>query len=169
MRANAVRHGADPERLFVMGHSAGAQLAAHVALNQGLQRKAGLGEGAVDGLIVASGAALDLLDDETYKTEDVRYYERRFGPRDNSAWAAASPVTHIDEEDPPVLVLYATGESAGLQRQARRFFDQLKGVDLEAQLFPVQGESHERMVLVLSHPDKEAANEILHFVLAGPE
>lgn len=167
--ANAAAHGGDPERLFVMGHSAGGHLAAHVALNQGLQRSVGLGEGAIDGLIVASGAALDLLDDTTYLTEDVRYYEKRFGPRDPVAWAAASPITHVDERDVPVLVLYATGESKGLRRQATHFAERLKAVQVETQVIPVPGQSHERMVLVLSHPERVAVPEILHFVMAGPE
>jgi acetyl esterase/lipase len=164
VRDNAPAHGGDPARLFVMGHSAGAYLASHVALNQGLQAHVGLPPGSVRGLVAASGAALDLLDDTTYVTEDVRYYEKRFGPRDKAAWSAASPATHIDADDPPALVLVTTGESKGLRRQARVFHDKLVAAGVQTGFTAVPGESHSRMVLVLSHPEKTATPEILAFI-----
>lgn len=168
VRENIAQHGGDPQRIFLMGHSAGAQLASLVALNQGLQTAAGIPAGTIKGLIAASGAALDLLDEQTYITEDPRYYEKRFGPRtDRAEWAAASPITHADETDPPVLVMCATGESPGLQRQAQKFFETLQGIGIKTRLVKIKGESHARMVLVLSHPKKAAVPAILHFIETG--
>lgn len=165
VRAHIAERGGDPDRIFVMGHSAGAQLAAHVALNQGVQEKAGIPHDAIDGLIVADGAALDLLDEPTYQTEDPHYYEKRFGPRtDRAEWAAASPVTSADDADPPTLVIYCTGESRGLQRQAQKFAGTLQGIGVKTTLMAIPGESHERMVLVLSHPKKAAAPAIVRFI-----
>ena len=164
VHGHAPRYGADASRLFVMGHSAGAWIASNVALNQGLQEFAGLKPGDIDGLICASGAALDLLDEKTFETEDIRYYVKRFGPRDQVTWAEASPATHIDDTDPRALVLVTTGEAKGLQRQALIFSDRLAGSGVKTGFVAVKGESHSRMVLVLSHPDKAAAPEILRFV-----
>jgi len=168
VRENIAQHGGDPKRIFIMGHSAGAHLAAHAALNQGLQATAGVPAGTITGLIAVSGAALDLLDEPTYKTEDPRYYEKRFGPQSNRVeWAAASPITHADETDPPVLVMAATGESKGLQRQAQKFFETLQGIGVKSHFLKIKGESHARMVLVLSHPKKAAAPAVLRFIETG--
>jgi acetyl esterase/lipase len=168
VREHIAQHGGDPGRIFIMGHSAGAQLAAHVALNQGLQTAAGIPGGTIKGLISASGAGLDLLDEQTYKTEDPNYYEKRFGPRSNRVeWASASPITSADENDPPTLVMYASGESKGLQRQAQKFAETLQGIGVKTRLLKISGESHSRMVLVLSHPKKAAVPAILQFIRSG--
>ena len=158
---NIARFGGNPQRIFLMGHSAGAHLASMVTLNQALQRSAGIAPCDIDGVISVSGAALDL----TSESDDLPYYERRFGPRsDRAEWTAASPATHADPADPAALIIYAGGESTGLQRQSQVFKAALDRAGSSAQLLPIEGESHTRMVLVLSHPDKAAVAAVLQFL-----
>ena len=164
-KQNIATFGGNPERIFLMGHSAGAHLASMVSLNQGIQTTAGIGRCDIDGVVSVSGAGLDLDDQETYRTEDPGYYEQRFGPRtDRAEWTAASPATHADAADAAVLILYATGESRGLQRQSRVFKAALDRASVPAQLLAIKGESHTRMVLVLSHPEKAAVPAVLDFL-----
>jgi acetyl esterase/lipase len=165
VRDHIAERGGDPGRIVLMGHSAGAHLASLVALNQGLQEAAGLAPCDIDGLVAVAGAALDLLDEKTYDTEDPRYYEQRFGPRANrEEWAAASPLTHADETDPAVLVLCGSGESPGLRRQSERFHQTLSGLGVQSQLLTVPGQNHQRIVLAASHPKSVATAAIVQFV-----
>jgi pimeloyl-ACP methyl ester carboxylesterase len=77
VRSHIGEHGGDPNSVFLMGHSAGAQLASYVALDG--ETAARFGVGTLCGLIPASGAGFDLADDETYALGATRsYYERRF-------------------------------------------------------------------------------------------
>lgn len=163
---HAAEAGGDPAAIFLMGHSAGAHLVSYMALDS--VARAGL---PIRGVISVSGAALDLTDAQTYALgEDVRYYAQRFRGDDASdAWkAAASPATHITGTPPPFLVMCAAGETKGLQRQAQVFADALARAGGSVTRVVVKGESHARMVLVLTRADKAAAPAVLAFVRATP-
>jgi acetyl esterase/lipase len=161
-------YGGNAARLFLAGHSAGGQLVARIALDAGPLENLSRSTAMICGVIVASGAGLDLSDAKTYELgADPAYYERRFhdGVSSDGQWqVAASPVSFVDPTDPPFLILYAEGESEALQWQARHFNDVLRTAGVESELLSVAGESHPRMVLVLSHPGKRAAPAILDFI-----
>ena len=66
-RATAlIARGARPTSLFLMGHSAGAQLVTRVALDPAPLVRAGGSTALVCGVIPVSGAALDLTDQQTW-------------------------------------------------------------------------------------------------------
>jgi acetyl esterase/lipase len=157
-------YGGDPDQLFLMGHSAGAQLAARVALDPQPLARRGLSTELVAGLISVSGAGLDLTDERTYELSDTPgYYGRRFDTRPD--WQeAASPASFIDAGDPPVLVLFAEGESASLKRQSRVFDETLTRAGVPSRVVTVPGQSHERMVLTLSRDDRTAGPAMLAFI-----
>jgi acetyl esterase/lipase len=165
------KFGGDPDRLFLAGHSAGAQLVARVALDAAPLETHNRSPAIVCGVTAVSGAGLDLADAKTYELgEDPAYYEQRF--RDKASYdrqwqVEASPTSFVDPNDPPFLILYAEGESKGLQRQSRRLNEVLALSGVESKVVTVSGESHSRIVLALSHPDKTAAPAILGFISNG--
>ena len=162
VQANIQQHGGRPDRVFVMGHSAGAHLASMVALTTA--------DSGIRGVIAVSGAALDLADEQTYQLgADREYYRQRFQGRDSSEdWKRrASPARFANPKAPPFLILYATGETKALQRQSQVLHDALSRSGASSRLVPVPGESHTRMVLALTHPEKPPAKVILDFVRAA--
>jgi len=70
-------------------------------------------------------------------------------------------------QSPPFLILYATGETKALQRQSQVLHDALSRPGATSRLVPVPGESHPRMVLALTQPEKLPAKVILDFVRAA--
>lgn len=159
-RSNISRYGGQPDRIFLMGHSAGAHLAALVTLTSP--------DLPVRGVIAVSGAALDLTDEQTYQLgADRAFYHQRFrGSDTGTAWARkASPALFATPQAPPFLILYATGETRALQRQSQVLHEALSQAGTASTLVPIAGESHTRMVLALSHPGKAPAKAILDFVL----
>ena len=162
VRSRALDYGGQPDHLFLMGHSAGAHLASLVALTANAQMRL-----AIRGVIAVSGAALDLADETTYQLgADRHYYAERFQHGDaTDEWKRrASPVRYVSPQSPPFLILYATGETRALQHQSQLLHAELEKHGVSSRLVPVPGESHTRIVLALSHPDKVPAREILEFV-----
>lgn len=162
---HAAERGGRPDALYLMGHSAGAHLVSYVALDSAARE--GL---PIAGVISVSGAALDLTDARSFALgEKVAYYAKRFRGADSTdAWrAAASPARLAHRGAPPFLVMCAAGESKGLQRQAQVFGDALEHAGVPVTRLVVRGESHSRMVLVLTRADKAAAPAVLGFVKGG--
>ena len=163
--------GGSADRLFLMGHSAGAQLAARVATDPAwLAREPGTGA-RVCGVVAVSGAGYDLGDIETYRAGfDPLYFAERFGGSrlDGAWWREASVVPFLDAADPPFLVISATGESRGLRRQSALFHEQLQKAGVPSRLVTVKGSSHERIILELSREDKTAGPAVLEFLASTP-
>jgi acetyl esterase/lipase len=165
---NAARYGGDPDALFLAGHSAGAQLAARVALDADLA--AHWGAPRVCGLIPVSGAGFDLADEQTYALgAEPDYYERRFRNGDpGDAWKyQASPVRFVGDGAPATLVLYAEDDWPALHRQAELLDAALRAAGARSRLVELPGEDHYTVVLALSREDGPATHEMLEFIHAA--
>jgi acetyl esterase/lipase len=96
-RDNAARFGGDPERLVVMGHSAGAHIAAMLTLDREWLAAEGMeAHRDLSGMVGLAGPYefLPLVDD-TLKII--------FGPE--AGRAVSQPINHVDGHAPPLLLL----------------------------------------------------------------
>jgi acetyl esterase/lipase len=171
VQTHAADRGGRPDRLFLMGHSAGAQLAARVAADPAWLEQAHGDRGGICGVVAVSGAAYDLGDIETYRAGlDPLYFAERFGGSrmDGDWWRDASVVPFLDASDPPFLIVSATGEAPGLRRQSALFHAALENAGVTSRVVTVKGSSHERIILELSRGDKTAGPAVLAFVRDTP-
>ncbi|MEE8475053.1 MAG: alpha/beta hydrolase [Myxococcota bacterium] len=167
VHAHAEGVGADPNAIFLSGHSAGAHLATYVVLDEERLETLGVPPSSLCGLILVSGAAYDLTDARTWELGASRaYYEERFRGADTSdGWMReASPIRFASPSSPPALILYAGGETKALQRQSQVLHEALVAAGGSSQMQVVPGENHERIVLTLSRADKVAARAMLDFI-----
>lgn len=101
VRGNAARFGGDPHRLFLLGHSAGAQIATLLALDPEYLTATGLTpDRAICGVIGLAGL-YDFLPATSAAVNAV------FGPE--TEWPRAQPINHVTPHAPPMLLL--AGES----------------------------------------------------------
>jgi acetyl esterase/lipase len=114
-------HGYDAKRIFLLGHSAGAQLASLVALDGRYLRDGGAASDAVAGVIAVSGI-YDLTGSAPLGGSNRLLPV--FGT-DVRVLREASPVTHA-RRGPPFLILAAENDLAGFQPDARRFGARLR-------------------------------------------
>ncbi|MBT8399225.1 MAG: alpha/beta hydrolase, partial [Rhodothermia bacterium] len=80
VQQNVGHHGGNAEQTILVGHSAGAHLCSRVALDKDLLAAAGGWSEYVRGVISASGAGFDMVDETTYQLgADLEYLRERFG------------------------------------------------------------------------------------------
>ena len=165
-RAHIPSYGGDSRRIFLMGHSAGAQLAAHVALNPAPLAALGISSNIICGVVSVSGAGMDLSDAKTYELgQKLPFYEQKFGTGEGAEWKRdASPITYASPGDPPFLILYAGGENKSLKRQSRLLHEALTSHRVGSHLIEIPRQSHSIIVLSLSRDDKGASPAILKFI-----
>jgi acetyl esterase/lipase len=160
-------YGGDSSQVFISGHSAGAHLAARVALDPQPLAELGLSPGLFSGVIAVSGAAYDLADTMTYDLgQKLRHYEMRFRRGDaTEKWKKeASPITYVAPGAPPFLILYGEREFRSLKRQSQLLHEALQRHRVSSRVVVVPGQNHCRIVLTLSRPDKISAPAILRFM-----
>lgn len=125
---HARQYGGDPQRLFVMGHSAGAWLAAMLAYNPRYLAAAGGERRWIHGLIGLSGPyAL---------APDTAQLHAIFGPPYTPAdW---QPVRFVDAAAPPSLLLHGLDDTTVSVRHTRALTAALQaaGVAVDARLYP---------------------------------
>jgi acetyl esterase/lipase len=99
-RANASQIGGDPRRLFLMGHSAGAHIAAMLALDSQYLARAGLSPSMLAGWIGLAGP-YDFLPLTSARLKEI------FAPEETIA--RTQPINFVTPGAPPALL--ATGET----------------------------------------------------------
>jgi arylformamidase len=116
-------HGYDTKRIFLLGHSAGAQLASLVALDPRYLREAGAPADAVAGVIGISGI-YDLTPSGAIAALAADQLTPVFGSAATTL-RAASPIAHV-RRAPPFLLLAAEKDFNGFAPESRRFGARLR-------------------------------------------
>lgn len=162
---NVATRGGDPHRLFLSGHSAGAQLVSYVAAAPWLAPR--LGNAKICGVIPVSGAGFDLADPETYRLgADPRFYEKTFknGQPDGLWQKEASVTTYLRPDLPPFLLYYGAKEWPSLRWQNELFAKALTAAGAQVELHRIPKLVHTRMALAMSDEARPVAPGILRFI-----
>jgi acetyl esterase/lipase len=128
-RAHGAEFGADPNRLYLMGHSAGAHLAALVTLDPRYFAAAGKPAPPIAGVIGLSGPYdfLPLLETDV---QDM------FGPPQN--YPESQPINFVRSDAPPMLLLHGLKDDTVWPKNSRNLATALsaRGVPVTLRLYP---------------------------------
>lgn len=142
LRSNASQYGFNPENIFIAGHSAGAHLAALLALEPKYLQHEGLSRKTIRGVIAIS--ALYNLG-ELYEPDISPTRVELSFPADRAVLDDASPVFHVagaGPDTPPIMIVYSDDDMFGLSQQAKGFYAFMLQHDLPVQLVKVANRTH---------------------------
>ena len=117
VKQNAARWGGNPQRVFLMGHSAGGSHVASALLDPAVADR--MQDGDVAGaMLISARLRADVLPDNP-NAGGVRAY---FG-EDETLYEQRSPATHVGVSNVPLFVAVAQYENTHLDRYGREFYD----------------------------------------------
>ena len=146
LRANAVRYGADPERIGAWGGSAGGHLVALLGVTD-----SGAGFDGSGGYLDQSSRVQAVVDmfgptdlTRLFSGANPRLLETVFGTTDRNAeiLKKASPVNHVSIDDPPFLILHGELDKLVPPSQSQIFHEKLKGTGVPTTLVIVKNAGH---------------------------
>lgn len=142
VRASAEDYGFDPDKIILIGHSAGAHLAALLGTNP---HYASTAFGAIRGAVLVDGAGYDIAQALTMPEMIAPLiYRDVFGP-DPARHAALSPITHAGGRDAPDWLIVHVADRAATARQAQMFSAALRSAGRSAGVVPVEATNHLRI------------------------
>ena len=130
---NARSFGADPDRLYVCGHSSGAHVGGTL-VQDGWRGEAGLPEDVIKGAVLVSGM---------YDLEPVRLSARNnYVHLDEDAARRLSPIHNIPDRMPALALFWGSGELDEFRRQSRGFAEALWARGHRAEAMEIAGANH---------------------------
>ena len=168
--------GGDPKRLFIMGHSAGAQLAALICTDDRWLKAEGVPLADVKGCVPVDGDTYDVP--AIIETAETRWRvhglpRAKFGHREKFGNDPAkhkdfSAVTHVARGKgiPPFLILHVAGHP-DTTAQALRLGNVLKDAGVPATVFAAKETTHNKINVDLGQPDDPATKVLFEFLAAA--
>jgi acetyl esterase/lipase len=150
LEQNIAEHGGDPNRVFLMGHSAGGHLVALVAADQSYLEKEGVQPSVIRGVVSLSGVydVTEIAVQDLFKHAKVQVDAKLTKPfaaifgNDANVISQASPISHVRPGLPPFLIVCGDHDLPGLENQAAQFARELKAKNNEVTFLRMKGRNH---------------------------
>ncbi len=142
LRGQASAIGFDRDRIVLMGHSAGAHLAALVSTDP---QYAGEAFAAINGVVLLDSGAYEIASSMAVaEPRSLNLYRDVFG-EDPARQAALSPVTHVGGMDAPAWLALYVEERAKTKSQAEMLAGALNNAGAKAEAVAISNTDHGRL------------------------
>jgi arylformamidase len=166
-------YGGDPKRLLIMGHSAGAQLAALICTDDRYLKAEGLSLAIIKGCVPVDGDTYDIPAIIEIAETRARVHglpQARFGHREKFGNDPAkhrdfSAITHVAKGKgiPPFFILHVVGHP-DTTAQALRLGNVLKDAGVPTTVFAARETTHNKINADLGKPGDPATLALFEFI-----
>lgn len=170
---NISRYGGDPNKIYVMGHSAGAQLAALICTDDRYLKSEGVPFSSLKGCVPVDGDTYDIpaiIETAETRRRVHKQPQAKFGHRekfgnDPSKHVNFSAVTHAkkDKGIPPFLIMYVASHPDNTA-QAQRLDSSLREAGVGSKLYGAKDSEHSKINNDIGTPNDPGSSAILEFV-----
>ena len=143
VNSHAAQFGGDAEKIFLVGHSAGAYDIALAVLDQRYFEEAGISDKHIKGVATLAGP-FDFLPLDSDITREV------FGKIGDLE--KTQPINFVRKDAPPFLILHGTADTTVYPKNAKSLYKHLIDVGASAKLTEYQGVSHVGILLDMAKP-----------------
>lgn len=170
---NISQYGGDPNRIIVGGHSAGAQLAALICIDDRYLKREGVSFTNLTGCIPVDGDTYDIP--KIISTAEHRQtlyggkmftfgHRQKFG-NDPEKHVDFSAVTHVEKDKsiPPFLILYFSG-NPDTNAQARLLEHSLRQSGISAKAVGKRNTNHSQLNNDIGDPNDPVTKEVYQFL-----
>ena len=129
IRANASKYDVDPDHIGAFGHSAGAQLAALLGMEDTRDNSdpaLAKYSSRVQAVVDVSGPSDFTRDHDPDGDQFLTNFLGASFAQNPQAWRDASPVFHVSKKDAPFLIFHGTKDDSVPIAQAQELYDKLK-------------------------------------------
>jgi arylformamidase len=170
---NIAEYGGDPDRIFIMGHSAGAQLAAIVCTDDRYLKAEGVDLNSIKGCVPVDGDTFDVP--AIIETAETRARVHGFPPiqnghrvkfgNDPAKHLNYSAVTHVAKGKgiPPFLIMHVA-DHPDTSAQARRLANVLRNADIEVKVYSARESNHGKINADIGLPEDPGTIMLWKFV-----
>jgi len=161
---NIATYKASPDKIFIMGHSAGAHLAELINADPKYFKKAGI-KNPIKGVILNDPFGLDMHEYLTTAEKDHFYFDfiRTFTEQ-AEVWKAASPMDYVNNIKNPHLLFYGSKTYGAIKLQTPKLYENLKANGVRAEIKEIKGKSHVPMISQMIFGGNQLYEDILGFI-----
>lgn len=162
---NARHYSADPEKIFLIGHSAGADLAAMVAIDNKYLSKSGGSTRIIDGVVLLDGNGYDLsITMKNAGNKMKEWYTEAFG-KTKKDWDQASAINFVEagNEIPPFMIAYADDQELS-QKQAITLSKKLSEAKVKNTVFHYEKKTTNSLSKELGKETDKPTEDIYRFL-----
>jgi acetyl esterase/lipase len=140
LHRHGAEYGGDPAQLMLVGHSAGAHLAALIALDPSYLADQGLSPTVIRAVVGIAGAAYDL--DVSYTATPLAPVLRVAFGTDTSQWGLAAPVRYVRGAAPRFYLLHGLNDTSAPAVSTQVFAAALQAAGVRTQLDLLPAQDH---------------------------
>lgn len=165
LHRHAKKFSIDPKKTFVMGHSAGAHLAALVCTDGRYLKSQGLDLKTIAGCVPVDTAAYNVPEQlKVARGIGVKMYERAF-TKDEKKQKHYSPINHIAKgKDIPAFLIFYVASRKDSRSQSAAFGKALDAAGFKGWLFGAQDKDHGSINREIGKAGDDVTRNLLSFV-----
>lgn len=164
VQQNIANYTASADKIFVMGHSAGAHLSELINADPKYFKHARI-KNPIKGVILNDPFGLDLYEYLTTAEKDNFYFDfiRTFTVN-TATWKLASPLDYVSNIKNPHLLFYGEKTYPAIKLQTPRLYEKLKANNIPVEIKEIKGKSHVPMISQMIFGGNDLYKDIVKFI-----